>query len=152
MKTPAVATSLFTAAEYAKVIGYSPQHVRKLLKHTPASGQKIPRRACSKGECISAKPANAFEMGSLPSPIIQRLAKMAQKFGCSSPLELMLNPPLLGGVKSLADVADSEIERPQKLQRPLSTCLAMMTKPSIRERRPLAAPPYNTEFGKPTTV
>src|SRR6266853_1656920 len=148
MNGPSVRAALFTAAEYAKVLRLSPQYLRKLLKHTPAWGKKIPRRACSNGECISAKPADAWEIGSLPSPLIQRLGKMAPKFGCSSPLELMLNPPSLGGVKSLARVADAEIERAQKLQRALSTSLAMPAETSTSERARIVAPHYRREFGK----
>ncbi len=119
MNSPRVATTLFTASEYAKLSGFAPQYVRKLLKHTPALAKKIPRRACSKGDCVAAKPTDAWEIGSLPSPVIRRLVKMAQELNYSSPLELMLNPPSLGGVKSLARIADSEIERAQKLQRRL---------------------------------
>jgi hypothetical protein len=148
MNSPRVATTLFTASEYAKLSGFAPQYVRKLLKHTPALAKKIPRRACSKGDCVAAKPTDAWEIGSLPSPVIRRLVKMAQELNYSSPLELMLNPPSLGGVKSLARIADSEIERAQKLQRAFVTCLAMRAETSITERARMAVPCYEREFGK----
>jgi hypothetical protein len=142
------AGALFTAAEYAKVLRCSPQYVRKLLKHTPATGNKIPRRAFSKGERIAGKSADAWEIGALPSPLIQRLAKMAQKLGFKSPIELMQNPPSIGGVKTLARVADAEIERAQKLQRAFSSCMAMPAETSISELARIAAPHYEREFGK----
>src|SRR6266853_2734522 len=137
--SPSVA-QLFTAAEYAKVLRCAPQYVRKQLKHTPVAGKKLPRS--------QSKLADAWEIGSLPSPLIQRLTKLAQKFGYKSPLELMQNPPSLEGVKSLARVADAEISRAQKRLRAFSSCLAMPAETSISERARIAAPHYKREFGK----
>src|SRR5260370_22468642 len=93
VREPAV-TTFFLAAEYAKVLRCSPEYVQKLLRQTPPAGRKFPRRLTKRGEwIITGKAANAWEIGSLPSPLIQRLAKTAQKVGRSSPLELVLNPP-----------------------------------------------------------
>jgi hypothetical protein len=138
----------FAAAEYAKVLRCAPQYVRKLLRHTPPTDSKFPRRQFSKGLCISGKSADAWEIGSLPPSLIQRLAKIAHKLGYKSPLELMQNPPAAGAVKSLARSSDCEIERAQKLQRALSTCLAMPAEISISERARMASPHYKREFGK----
>jgi hypothetical protein len=137
---------IFTAAEFARVLRCSSQHVRKLLKRSPAGGKKIPRRKCNEGDCITAKPADAWGIGSLPSPLIEQLAKLAAKWGCNSPLDLMLNPP--PAIKSLARVSDHAIERAQKLQRALSACLAMPAGTSVSERTRIAAPHYKREFGK----
>jgi Mu transposase, C-terminal len=131
--------AIFTAAEFANVLRCSARCIRRLLRQTAAAGTKRPRP--------QSQLAKAWEVGSLPSGLIQRLAKAAQKAGCNSPLELLQNLPR-SGAKSLAHVADSEIERAQKLQRAFSSCLAMPAETSTTERARVAAPHYEREFGK----
>ena len=138
----------FTVREYSKVLRVSSQYLRKVLKHVaPAIEKKIPRRQTKRGGwIITGKPADAWEIASLPSPLIQRLARLAQKLGCSSPLELMLNPPT-ATVSSLARVSHVKIERAQKLQRAFAACLAFPAETSTSERARIAAPHYKREFG-----
>ncbi|HWX16949.1 MAG TPA: Mu transposase C-terminal domain-containing protein [Chthoniobacterales bacterium] len=130
--------NLFTAAEIARILCCTSQYVRKMLKGVSSSETKR----------VRGMMANAWRFDSLPSPLIARVAKIATRHGFRTPLELMLNPPSLAAVTSLARVADAEIERAQKLQRALSTCLAMPAETSISERVRIAAPQYKREFGK----
>jgi hypothetical protein len=141
--------AIFTAAEFARILRCDPRCVREILRHTPATGTKLPVRARADGSRGAAgKIADAWEIGALPSPFVQRVAKLAKTLGYRSPLDLMLRPPAALAVSRLSGIPVADVERAQKLQRALASSLAMPAMTSISERARIAAPHYKREFGK----
>ena len=129
---------LFTAAEMARCLATSPQNVRQLLRGIPAVGWKWVRgvKTC------------AWSFGSLPSPLIARLAKLAIRYGFATPLEFLQNGPRAERLLSIAEVGAADIARAQKLHRVLAPCLRSPAKTSIAELARIAAPDYSRELGK----
>ncbi len=129
---------LFTAAEIAHCLNCTPQNVRKTLDGIRPDGKKI----------VSGVETAAWRFDSLPSPLLVRLAKRARRHGYTTPLQYLQNAPRSEKpLPSVAQVADEEIERAQKLQRALSRCLAPDELPTA-ERARIAREDFQHEFGR----
>ncbi len=131
------AVSTFTAAEIGQGLVCTAQNARKALAGISADGNKV----------VSGVEAAAWRFDSLPSSVIARLAALAPRHGFASPLQYLQNsfrPER--ALPSAARVADDEIERAQKLQRALSTCLSFPDL-STTERARMARDDFKREFG-----
>jgi hypothetical protein len=137
---------LFTAVEYAGKLGCTPKAVRKRLRRTPPSGNKLPRRIDTRGEYIVAgKPAAAWALGSLPCSLDNRIVSLAKRMGFSSSLEFMLSRT--DTLPSLSGLSDRDLHRAQKLQRALAASFSLPAGTSVSELSRVAAPHYAREFG-----
>lgn len=132
------ALEAFTAAEMARCLNCSAQNVRKLLKHIRPTTTKV----------ISSVQAAAWSFGSLPSPIIAKLARAASRHGFQTPLQLLQNPPRREESISFSRVVPSGLEKAQKLQRALARCFQGSIDASVADLARRAAPDYARQFGK----
>lgn len=128
----------FTAAEIARCLDCTPQSVRKSLNGITADAQKI----------LSGVLTRAWSFRLFPSPVVQRLAIVAQKLGFRTPVQLLQNPPKRADRASLSGLAEHEITRAQKLQCVLQCALSLPEQTSIAELARVAASGYSREFGK----
>lgn len=135
-----MSSETFTAAEIARCLQCSPQNIRTRLKATrPADDKKI----------VSGVPTSAWRFdGSLPSPLLANLAKVAQRSGFSTPLQLLQNAPRKSELPSLVHVAEDEIQRAQNLQLALAPCFRLRPEAPIAELARIASPEYARVFGR----
>lgn len=123
----------------ARCLTCSPQNVRKLLKVVPSDAKKV----------VSGVETAAWRFGSIPSSLIVRLAKAAKIHDHATPLQFLKNAPAKQTpLPSLAHVADSEIERAQKLRGALARCLAAAGDLPITRRARIATDDYKRKFGR----
>ncbi len=127
----------FTAAELGNCVDSSPQNVRKILKDVAPSARRI----------VSGVEAAAWGLGSLPSPLIAKLAHLATRHGYATPLQLLQNAPRSAQLTALSHVANADITRAQKLQRALASCLHSSPEVPIAQLSRIAAPDYLKQFG-----
>jgi hypothetical protein len=97
---------------------------------------------------VSYVKTRTWSFDSLPSPLIERLAKLASRHGFATPLQFLQNGPRPQRLLSLAHVSGADVERAQKMQRALASCLSAPTETSIAGLARIAAPDYNRELGK----
>jgi hypothetical protein len=129
---------LYTAAELAHVIACTAQNIRKQLGDRRPDGEKR----------VSGMMAAAWQFGSIPSPIMEKLTQLASRHGYSTPLQLLQNLPKRATVPRLTTVSDTEIGKAQKLQRAFAICFLQPAETPIAELARMAAPGYQREFGR----
>ena len=95
--------------------------------------------------------AAAWHFGSIPSPIMEKLTKLAARHSYATPLHLLQNLPKRAVVPRLATASDTEIAKAQKLQRAFAPCFLQPAETPIAELARIAAPDYQREFGRTVT-
>jgi hypothetical protein len=128
----------FTAARIALCLGRHPRAVRKALNGFPADGSVI----------IRGVSAAAWSLSQLPTPLVSKLAKGAEKHGHPTTLHFLQNPPRRAEAPRLAGIAPGELSRAQKLMRTFAPCFRMNADAPDAERARIAAPEYKRIFGK----
>src|SRR3982750_3850696 len=125
---------LFTIAQIAKACGWTPPNARKKMRGIASDGLVV----------INGAKAKGWKYDSIPSPVIALLAERGPKFGFSTPLQLLQNPPDLSAPVSLKGITQPEIEHASKLMRVLAPLLRDETNDAEVAR--IAGPKYAREL------
>src|SRR5260370_31648895 len=132
--------NLFTATEIARGIGCSKQNVHKQLDAIPADGEKL----------VAGNDAKAWQIQSLPQPLITRLENVRARRSYTTIKELMRGPFRRFSLRvPLTQIRSSVVETARKRQRAFCNIISLRKEKAITKadlaQRGLAACKH--EFG-----